>query len=270
MRASVAGLCVGLAIAGLSPPAVAATTNAGNTVDLQLILAVDVSGSMDPNEQRVQRQGYVQAFRDPDVIAAILSGAYGRVAVTYVQWAGAFFQQASVPWTVIASKDDALAFATALNNAPIASERGTSISAGLLFSASAFTTGGFNSDRETIDVSGDGSNNDGPPVTPVRDKLVGQGITINGLPIVINPSGVPGFGIVSLEDYYHDCVIGGPSSFVIPIKTMADFLPAIRRKLILEIASGPGTGSIVPAAQTTAAPLVNCAAAERSQFNFVP
>jgi hypothetical protein len=268
MRASVLAVAALLTWSGLVEAApVAPPTNA---VDLQLVLAVDVSGSMDYTEQRVQRQGYVAAFRDPDVIAAILSGPYGRIAVTYVQWAGAFFQQAAVPWTVISSKDDALAFAQKLNDAPIASERGTSISGGLLFSASAFDRSGFDSDRRTIDVSGDGSNNDGTAVVPVRDKLVAQGIAINGLPILIDPSGVPG-GLVSLADYYHDCVTGGPNSFVIPIKTIADFAPAIRRKLILEIASLPlPDAAFTPVAEAAPAQKVNCSAAERSQFNFIP
>jgi Protein of unknown function (DUF1194) len=269
MRTS-AYLALAVFAAAAGAPAVAAAPTTSQ-MDVQLVLAVDISGSMDYDEQRVQRQGYVEAFRDPEVIAAILSGPYARIAVTYVQWAGAFIQQATVPWTVIASKDDALAFANALANAPIETEHGTSISGGLLFAASAFDTSGYDSDRRTIDVSGDGANNDGVPVGPVRDKLVAQGITINGLPILINPSGTGGFGFFGLDEYYHDCVIGGPSSFVIPIKTIADFGPAIRRKLILEVAAAPALPSVTPVAQTLSAPSVNCAAAERSPFNsFTP
>jgi hypothetical protein len=260
-------LWLSAALAAITVLPLRAATSLDRYVDLQLVLAVDVSGSMDYYEQQVQRDGYVQAFRDPQVISAITSGPYGRIAVTYVQWAGAFIQQTAVPWTIIASRDDALNFAATLSKAPIFSERGTSISGGLAYAASAFDLSSFDSDRRTIDVSGDGSNNDGVPVAGVRDRLVKQGIAINGLPILINPSTVPGSIGFNLDDYYHDCVIGGPASFVIPIKTYGDFAPAIRRKLILEIASIPSL--IVPVAETSRG--VNCAAAERNQINnFFP
>ncbi len=255
-----------LAIAAALP--LRAATSYDHYVDLQLVLAVDVSGSMDYFEQQVQREGYVQAFRDPEVISAITSGPYGRIAVTYVHWAGAFFQQAIVPWTVIGSKDDALAFAGQLAKAPYDSQRGTSISGGLLYAASAFDVSNVDSDRRTIDVSGDGSNNDGVALVPVRDRLVKQGITINGLPILINPSGVPGTAFTTgLDDYYQDCVIGGPNSFVVPIKTLQGFGPAIRRKLILEIASLPLPSLVTPVVDTLTTTKVDCAAAERNRIN---
>jgi hypothetical protein len=269
MRASVTLLAAVAAVAGAC--SVSAATSSDNYVDLQLILAVDVSGSMDYREQQVQRDGYVQAFRDPEVINAILSGPYGRISVTYIQWAGAFIQQTAVPWTVIKSKDDAMNFAAALTRAPVFTERGTSISAGLSYAASAFDISHLDSDRRTIDVSGDGSNNDGAPLMGVRDKLVKQGIAINGLPILLNPAPVPGNIGFYLDDYYHDCVIGGPASFVIPIKAFGDFAPAIRRKLILEIASNqaPIASPIVRVADTRRG--VDCAAAERGGgFGFFP
>jgi hypothetical protein len=248
-----------------------AATSLDNHVDLKLVLAVDMSGSMDAVEQRVQRDGYVQAFRDPELLKAILSGPYGRIAVTYVMWAGAFIQQTPVPWTVIASQKDALAFATALSRIQLTTERGTSISSALLVASGKFDASTLVSDRSTIDVSGDGSNNDGVPLAPVRDKVVAQGITINGLPILINPSGVPGVSYVGIDDYYRDCVIGGPGSFVIPIRTLADFAPAIRRKLILEIAWLPPESGVVPVLDTlTPAPKVNCAAADRATFTYIP
>ena len=245
-----------------------AATSYDNYVDLQLVLAVDVSGSMDYFEQQVQRDGYVQAFRDPEVISAITSGPYGRIAVTYVHWAGAFFQQAIVPWTVIGSKADALAFAGQLAKAPYDSQRGTSISGGLLYAASAFDVSNVDGDRRTIDISGDGSNNDGVAVMPVRDRLVRQGITINGLPILVNPSPTPGaLYATGLDDYYHDCVIGGPNSFVVPITTLQGFGPAIRRKLILEIASLPPSSLVSPVSDTLTTTKVDCAAAERNRIN---
>jgi hypothetical protein len=253
-----------------------AATSFDHYVDLKLVLAVDMSGSMDSREQQVQRDGYVQAFRDPEVLKAILSGPYGRIAVTYIMWAGAFSQQTAVPWTVIASQKDAAAFATALSRIPLRTDRGTSISPALLVAANKFDATPLVSERSTIDISGDGSNNDGVPVAPVRAKVIAQGITINGLPILIDPSGVPGafggIGYTGLDDYYHDCVIGGPASFVIPIKTLADFAPAIRRKLILEIAWLPEqAGGVVPVLDSIGPrPTVDCAAADRSTFTYIP
>jgi hypothetical protein len=247
-----------------------AATSFDRYVDLQLVLAVDISGSMDYVEQTVQRDGYVRAFRDPEVIKAITSGPYGRIAVTFVRWAGAFIQETAVPWTTIGSKDDAYAFAAAINRAPLFTERGTSISAALSYSFTTFTASGVDSDRRTIDISGDGSNNDGLPVGPIREKILESGVTINGLPILINPSGVPG-NFVGLDDYYRDCVSGGPASFVIPIKTIDAFGPAIRRKLILEIAWAPPLSPEVRVSSILPVPRVNCAAADRATLNnFFP
>jgi hypothetical protein len=221
--------------AGLTPSPAAAPQN---VVDLQLVLAVDVSRSMDYNEQRVQRDGYVAAFKSAEVQKAISSGPYGRIAVTYIEWSGVFYQRVLVPWRVIGNDEDALLFADELARAPIATDNRTSISAGLSYAASAFTVSGVDSDRRTIDVSGDGANNEGPALPTVKDRVVRQGININGLPILLDPSPTLGpYGPVSLADYYQDCVIGGPGSFVIPIHTLQDFAPAIRRKLILEIAA---------------------------------
>jgi hypothetical protein len=236
-------------------------------VDLQLVLAVDISGSMDYSEQVLQRDGYVDAFRDPEVIRAITSGPYGRIAITFVRWAGAFIQETAVPWTIIASKDDAYAFATAIYRAPLFTERGTSISSALSYSFSAFTSSGVDSDRRTIDISGDGSNNDGPPVAPIRERILDAGITINGLPVVINPSGVAG-SLVSLDAYYEDCVVGGPGSFMIPIKTLDGFAPAIRRKLILEIAWKPASADPVVPVSSVLPGKVNCALLDRPTFSL--
>jgi hypothetical protein len=233
--------------------------SAADRVDLQLVLAVDVSRSMDANEQHVQRGGYVAAFRDPDVIKAITSGAYGKITVMYVEWSSAFYQHVVIPWQTIGSDQDAIAFSDRLAAAPITIDSRTSISGGLLFAAGAFSQSGVDSDRRSIDVSGDGANNDGQPLGPVRDQLVQQGITINGLPILIDPSPVFAPGPVSLADYYQDCVIGGPDAFVIPITNLNQFADAIRRKLILEIAAG--TPQVVPAAEI-AAPPVDCSLAE--------
>jgi hypothetical protein len=244
-----------------------AAPNTADIVDLQLVLAVDVSGSMDLTEQRVQRDGYVQAFRNPDVINAITSGPYGRIAVTYIEWSSAYFQQVVLPWRVIGSVQDSMAFAGALASAPIGHDRSTSISGGLIYAQSAFDSSPVTSDRRTIDVSGDGANNDGPAVAPVRDLIVKSGITINGLPIMIDPTPIIGDnGIVSLEDYYSGCVIGGPAAFEIPIASMGQFQTATRRKLILEIASAEVPQGFTPVAATfPGKPSVDCLAGEKSR-----
>ena len=258
-----AAAAIGAAARAATPPP--ATSN---NVDVELILAVDVSRSMDYDEQRVQRQGYVNAFRAPEILQAIQSGAYGRIAVTYMEWSSSYYQQTLVPWTVIANKDDINAFAGALAAAPIMTNSRTSISSALLYAESALIKAPFVADRQTVDVSGDGGNNDGVPLAAVRDKLVREGIVINGLPIVIRPTNVFGsFGSVALDDYYKACVTGGPGSFVIPITKQDEFEPAIRRKLILEIASIPS--SIVPAASVIpGTPNVDCNAAEQQRgFN---
>jgi hypothetical protein len=259
-----AGLASSIATAGL-----AGSRPADNYVDLQLVLAVDVSGSMDLAEQRVQRDGYVQAFRNPEVIRAITTGPYGRIAVTYVEWSSSYFQQVVVPWRVIGDAEDAHAFATELAVAPIGRDRSTSISGGLLYAASAFDATPVESGRRTIDVSGDGPNNDGLPVLQIRDNVLARGITINGLPILINPMPIFGEnGPISLHDYYENCVIGGPGSFAIPIRTRDEFQTATRRKLILEIAGiAPHEPGIVPVSSRLpgTGPAVDCLAGERSR-----
>ena len=206
-------------------------------VDLELILAVDVSYSMDLDEQRLQRDGYIEAFRDPEIIRAIQTGRYRRIAVTYIEWAGWQIQQIVVPWTIVDGPESAEALAVKLTQAPISRHRRTSLSGALDFSDRQFGAGGFASERRVIDVSGDGPNNSGPPVGPLRDELVGKGIVINGLPIILKPGG-PGsmFDIANLDLYYATCVIGGPGSFMIPIREKSEFATATRQKLLLEIA----------------------------------
>jgi hypothetical protein len=205
-------------------------------VDLELVIAVDVSLSMDLDEQRLQRDGYVAAFRDAEVHKAITSGAFGRIAVTYLEWAGPPTQQVVVPWTVIDGPQAAQALADRLESFPISRARMTSISSALDFSGGLFDTSGVKGIRRVIDISGDGPNNAGRPVTPARDELVAKGIVINGLPIMLKlASGY--FDLADLDRYYADCVIGGTGSFMIPIKERREFKTATRRKLLLEISS---------------------------------
>ena len=206
-------------------------------VDLELVLAVDVSGSVDGFEARLQRNGYVAAFADPLVLNAIQSGPLGRIAVTYFEWAGFGHTVATVPWTLIASDKDAQAFAEVLNERPIVRGRFTSISGAIGFATALLDQSGFEGARRVIDISGDGPNNIGPLVTTARDRAARQAITINGLPIVNDrpqPFGLP--QIPDLDLYFESCVIGGPGAFIVVAESFEDFGSAIRRKLILEIA----------------------------------
>ncbi len=228
-------------------------------VDLELVLAVDVSMSMDMSEQRLQREGYVRALKDPEVIQAIAGGINGRIAVTYVEWAGAFYQQTLLPWTVIDGAQAAAALSDRVADLPLGRMHRTSISGALHYSAGLFENNGFEGLRRVVDVSGDGPNNQGDPVTMRRDELVAAGIVINGLAIMTRRSGFGGFFDISkLDQYYETCVIGGPGSFVIPVTDASEFTTAIRRKMILEIAGSPVR--LVPAA---AAEPVDCLVGER-------
>ena len=167
--------------------------------------------SMDLDEQRLQRDGYVAAFRDPEVHKAITSGPHGRIAVTYMEWAGPPTQQVVIPWTRIDGPAGGARFADRLETVPISRARMTSISAALQFSGRLFETSGARGIRRVIDVSGDGPNNAGVPVVPVRDELVAQGIVINGLPIMLKLA-TGFFDLADLDRYYADCVIGGTGS----------------------------------------------------------
>nr|WP_280138920.1 DUF1194 domain-containing protein [Bauldia litoralis] len=230
-------------------------------VDLALILAVDVSSSMSEYERLTQRDGYVSAFLHPDILWSIESGARGRIAVTYLEWAGPNYQHVLIPWTVIDEPGDAARFAGALAATPLAAEAGTSISSALAASGNLFATSSLKSDRWVVDVSGDGPNNVGPPVAPVRDWLVNNGVTINGLAITLprrsEADVAESFGEGYLETYYEDCVIGGPDAFVIGVHDIAWFEVAIRRKLVREIAGLPArlmTASYRPRSH----PVVDC------------
>jgi uncharacterized protein DUF1194 len=209
---------------------------AETVVDLELVLAVDVSLSMDMDEQRLQRDGYVAAFRDAELWNAIRAGANGRIAVTYIEWAGQLTQQTILPWTLIDGPQAAQAFADQLEATPISRARMTSISGALLYSARQIEANPYKGVRRVVDVSGDGPNNSGMPAERARDELVAKGIVINGLPILLKrdqPSGF--FDINNLDQYYASCVIGGTGAFMVPVRDRGEFRAATRRKLILEI-----------------------------------
>lgn len=230
-------------VAGLAMPAAAQTR-----VDLELVIAVDVSLSMDLDEQRLQREGYVAAFRDEEIHKAIVSGSYGRIAVTYVEWAGAATQNIIIPWTVLDGPAAARAFADRLEKVPITRARFTSVSSALAFSRGLFASSGVHGVRRVIDVSGDGPNNEGVPVLPVRDAVVAAGIVINGLPLILKEP-TSSFDLPDLDQYYAHCVIGGSGAFLIPVRELSEFKLAIRRKLLLEISGWP-LAHLIPAQHT--------------------
>jgi hypothetical protein len=221
-----------LVLAAVVPAGRAAADDA--PVDVALVLAVDVSLSMDFREQRTQRDGYVEALTHPAVLDAIARGARGRIAVAYMEWGGPWTQRLIAPWTLVDGPESAQALAETLAVAPIETSRGTSMTEGLKAAAALFADAPP-ATRRVIDMSGDGPNNMGGPVTEARDRALAQGIEINGLPLML---GAPDliFSIPELDIYYQECVIGGPSAFVIPVTDMRDFATAVRTKLILEIA----------------------------------
>jgi Protein of unknown function (DUF1194) len=231
-------LCLALLAALLVLPAPSPLRAQEHAVDLELVLAVDVSLSMDHDEQRLQRDGYVEAFRDADVIAAIRANGLGRIGVAYMEWAGSVTQKIVIPWTLVDGAAAASQFADRLAAEPISRAQRTSISGGLIYAGRMFETSGFKGKRRVIDVSGDGPNNDGVPIEGVRRDLVARGITINGLPIMLKQAS-GWFDLENLDEYYEDCVIGGFAAFSIPIKKKAEFSAAIKRKLLLEIAEAP-------------------------------
>jgi len=262
-------LSLGGAIVALASLAGSISTAAAQAipVDLELVLAVDVSRSMDLDEQELQRQGYLEAITAPEVIQAIRAGAFGRIALTYVEWASPTHQLVVVPWRLIEDRASAEAFAAELAEAPISRERWTSISSGLRFAAGLFAESPYRGLRRVIDVSGDGPNNTGPPIEPVRDWVLAQDIVINGLPIMLEEAN-PGFGsIAELDIYYEDCVIGGPGSFVIPVREREQFAPAIRKKLALEVAGRPP--AVLPAALPIREKRIDCLIGERLRMQWM-
>jgi len=223
------GACV---LAALAP----SQSSAQEAVDVELVLAVDVSLSMSHDELRIQRDGYAAALTHDHVLNAIRDGLHGKIAVAYFEWAGEGSQYLVVPWTVIASRADAEAIAARISANPPNSARRTSISSGLRYAHDLFAESAFRGTKRVIDVSGDGPNNQGEWVNVVRDEIVGRGIVINGLPLMTRGGVASGFDIADLDRYYEHCVTGGPGSFVVPVNDWQNFPEAVRRKLVMEIA----------------------------------
>ncbi|WP_135469914.1 DUF1194 domain-containing protein [Crenalkalicoccus roseus] len=212
---------------------------AEETVDVLLVLAVDVSRSVDEEEARLQREGYYAALTDPEIIALIRRGMLGAIGVAYVEWSGHDWQRLVVPWTRIGSAEEAAAWVEALERHPPRAIGWTSISGAIDFSRRVLAEAPWQGMRRVIDISGDGDNNSGPPAEQARDRAVAEGIVINGLPIMNAPH--PGMRL-PLDEYYRRNVIGGPGAFVIPTEDFHGFARAVRRKLVLEIAGRRGPG----------------------------
>jgi hypothetical protein len=230
-------------------------------VDAELVIAVDVSYSMDPDEQALQREGYITGITSREFMQALRSGMNGKVAVTYFEWAGPFDQKVIVPWRLIDGPEAADAFANEIARAPYRRASRTSISGALNFAKPLFDGSGFRGFRRVIDVSGDGANNSGPLVAMTRDDVLATGITINGLPIMLKRPSSFTMDIENLDIYYEDCVIGGPGSFVVPIREREQFKDATRTKLVLEVAGRAPDRRVLPAQART--PRISCTIGEQ-------
>ncbi len=233
MRAAVAAAMFLALLAG------AGAARAQNA-DLLLVLAADVSRSIDESEFVLQRRGYAAAVTDRRVLAAIRGGGNRAIAVTYIEWSGAGEQLVVADWTVIRDEEDAGGLAAAILAAPRSFVGRTSISAGIDFALERFAAAGPKSERRVIDISGDGTNNSGRPVTGARDEAVAKGVTINGLAI-INDKPNPGYAVHTqppggLAAYYRENVIGGPGAFLRVVDDFHAFADAMTDKLVTEIA----------------------------------
>ena len=225
-----------IAAAALLPIAAAAA----EPVDLLLVLAADVSRSVDATKFQLQREGYAAAVSDPRVIDAIRSGRYGRIGLTFVEWSGTGSQRMVIDWTMVGDADAGKGFGDRLLEAPRSFADRTSISGAIEFAMGQLARAPFESARRTIDISGDGTNNAGRDVRSARDEALAQGLTINGMvilsetPLSWNPdhTNPPG----GLENYYRNNVVGGPGAFVMVAQNFASFGEAIIKKMIAEVA----------------------------------
>jgi Protein of unknown function (DUF1194) len=238
-----------------------ADKDANPTVDVELVLAVDVSYSMDMDELALQREGYAQAIVSKEFLQALKSGPNGKISVTYFEWAASTDQKIIIPWRVIDGPETADAVANEILKTPIRRASRTSISGAINFAMPLFEENPHRGLRRVIDISGDGPNNNGAPVVIARDAAVEKGIVINGLPIMLKEPSYSTMDIDNLDFYYEDCVIGGPGSFVVTIKDRDKFKEAIRTKLLLEVAGRTPERPVVPTAGKE--PRVNCMIGEK-------
>jgi hypothetical protein len=234
-RRMLAGLGGGLAATSLGKTANAQqATPSGRSppVDMELILAVDASGSVSERRFLLQRQGYVDAFRNPRVVNAIRSGLAGGIAATMYQWTGPRLHRLTVPWQRLHDAASIEAFARAIAEGPRELfGGGTSISGAIDYGVAHFAQCPWKGARRVIDVSGDGANTSGRPVMRARDEAVAQGIVINGLPILAVE--------FDLDRHFEEEVIGGPGAFMIAARDFESFGEAVARKLVQEISGGP-------------------------------
>lgn len=242
--------------AGLVAAAFSVAAAAETPVDVAIVLAVDASASVDGSERVVQRGGYVQALRHADFARAVAAGYTGRVAIAYFEWAGDIHAQSHLAWRVLESPADAEAMARAIEALPDRSDYGTSISRALDFALAQFDEDPPDSRRRVIDISGDGPNNLGPPVEAARARVVEAGVTINGLPVLVRPSGT----FPQIDRYYEACVIGGPGAFILPADAPEELAAAIRRKLIIEMSGELPPPRVTRIAETE----VDCLVGERA------
>jgi hypothetical protein len=266
----VAGALAGGDVAGFAAPGPRnqpapqlAEKEATASVDVELILAVDVSYSMDMDELAIQREGYAQAIVSKEFLQALKTGPNGKIAVTYFEWAASSDQKIIIPWRIIDGPETADAVANEIMKTPIRRASRTSISGAINFAMPLFDENPHRGLRRVIDISGDGPNNNGPAVTIARDAALEKGIVINGLPIMVKEPSYSTMDIDNLDYYYEDCVIGGPGSFVVTIKDRDKFKEAIRTKLLLEIAGRTPDRWVVPVAGKEKEPRVNCMIGEK-------
>jgi hypothetical protein len=261
----VAGVLAGGDVASIAAPnlkpQLAQSKDNASTVDVELILAVDVSYSMDMDELAIQREGYAQAIVSKEFLQALKSLPNGRIAITYFEWAASSDQKIIIPWRLIDGPETADAVSNEILKTPIRRASRTSISGAIYFAMPLFDENPYHGLRRVIDISGDGPNNNGTPVTGARDEALAKGITINGLPIMVKEPSYSTMDIDNLDFYYEDCVIGGPGSFVVSIKDREKFKEAIRTKLLLEVAGRTPERRLVPVAEKE--PRVSCLVGEK-------
>ncbi len=249
-------LALALGVAVVLPQGALAAAAA---VDLELVIATDVSRSISEEEALLQRQGTAAAFKSPEVIRAVSMGAAGKIAVAYIDWSMDPFNRVIVDWQIVNSKQSAEAFADALLQVDLTPGQRTSISAALQMSAQMIETNAYEGTRKVIDVSGDGANNAGYSLAPMREEVLAKNIVINGLPIILEGEEYAGRNFMpDIDKYYARCVIGGRGAFLIVARGFRDFSAAIRHKLVLEISALP-----VPTRQVASDNPIRLASADR-------
>ena len=260
-----AGAIAGGDVASIAAPSgrhqLAETGDSKPVVDVELILATDVSYSMDMDELAIQREGYAQAIVSKEFLQALKALPNGKIAVTYFEWAASSDQKIIIPWRLIDGPETADAVANEIMKTPVRRASRTSISGAIYFAMPLFDEDPYRGLRRVIDISGDGPNNNGLPVAAARDEALAKGITINGLPIMVKEPSYSTMDIDNLDFYYEDCVIGGPGSFVVSIKDRDKFKEAIRTKLLLEVAGRTPERRVIPAAEKE--PRVSCTIGEK-------